>query len=458
MKVMKIIGAIALGLIGLVVLLYVIGVAVNWRDRPPTAAALELRKLQTDRAPVADADNAFIYVMGFSAPASEDPQVAGALRKAWIEAVNRDPALTDADPVTNGVDFEAGLSKSVARLAKQCHEHSVECRDAFAAAVVQPRMTLEELQLKRYRTLLQRPAWREVVPLDFRGPIQSYRDLLEAQRLLFVDLGAHAKSAPPSEIAQDLRADLAFWRETQKSADYLITKMIALAAIRQHFFFGNLVVREMPAGQPEASAAWAVPFSAEELSMHRVMAGELMYAEGTMRAWLEGKDARLIADPDDPRLKPAGRIASVLARPYYQPQDQFNHFAEFYLDVANRFAVPLEQYPRVAESIGELEPTGVSFHIYNATGRVLRGLVSMSAFSSYPMRVGSIEGMRRAALLTAQLRERDVPPEAVAEALKTAELFDPFTREPFEWDVDEKAVVYTGPAAEGARFWHPYIL
>ena len=60
-----------------------------------------------DRAPVADADNGYVYAMGFSVPAPADPQATGALRSAWLEAVNRDPKLIDADPVKTVVEFNA---------------------------------------------------------------------------------------------------------------------------------------------------------------------------------------------------------------------------------------------------------------------------------------------------------------------------------------------------------------
>ena len=72
------------------------------------------------------------------------------------------------------------------------------------------------------------------------------------------------------------------------------------------------------------------------------------------------------------------------------------------------------------------------------------------------MRVGSIEGMRRAALLTAQLRERGVPLDAMAKELSGAELRNPFDGKPFEWSEEEQAVVYAGPDAERDRKRHPY--
>jgi hypothetical protein len=455
MKVLKIVGVGLLGISGLVVLLYLIGLAVNWRDQPPSKAALQIKQILADRAPVADADNGFVYAMGFSVPAPADPQSAGALRTAWLEAVNRDPEQIDADPVKKDVSFNAAVSRSMERVKGACTDaHSGECRDAYLAALPQPRTTLEELQLTRYRALLQRPAWREVVPLDIRMPIARFGDIIGGQRLLFVDLGARAKSAPPAEIAQALNSDLAFWREVQKSSDYLITKMIAVAALRQHFFFGTLVLREMPAGQAEVIGQWSVPFSTEELSMRRTMAGELTFAEGQMGQWTIGADLQT-NDPDDPRLTLRARIATVLARPFFQRQDQINYYAAEYLDFTKRFEVPIDRYFEVEAAVEALRPE-MSLHVYNLTGHIFRGLSGTWNFTSYAIRVGSIEGMRRAALLTAQLRDRAVPLENMAKEVSGAGLRDPFDREPFEWDTEGRAVVYVGPDAERDRQRHPY--
>ena len=110
MKALKIIGAILLGLVGLVVLLYVIGVGVNWRDQPPSAAALEMKKILADRAPVADADNGFVYVLGFPCRRRIDPQIAGTLRKAWLESVQPRSELIDADPTKEDVNFNAAFT------------------------------------------------------------------------------------------------------------------------------------------------------------------------------------------------------------------------------------------------------------------------------------------------------------------------------------------------------------
>ena len=191
-----------------------------------------------------------------------------------------------------------------------------------------------------------------------RATLPRYSEILDGQRLLFADLATRANSAPSSEIADALRADLTFWREVLKNSDYLISRMIAVAALRQHFFYGNLVLREMPAGQAEVIAAWSVPFSVDELSMRRAMAGELAFGEAQMRLWLDGAAEQLIDDPEDVRLTLFARIGSTLARPYYQPQDQTNYFAAAYLDFSKRFEVPLAKYPAAEAEVESLESAG----------------------------------------------------------------------------------------------------
>ncbi len=457
MKILKVAGLCLLGIFGLVLLVHLIGVAVNWRDQPPSAAALQMKEILSNRAPVAAADNAFVYAMGFSVPATLDPQDAGVRRTAWLEAVNRDPSQFEADPVKKDVDFTAATSLSLERMKETCtDEHSADCRDAFVQTWPQPRTTNEQLQLARYRALLMRPSWREVVPLDLRMPIARFGDIIGGQRLLFVDLGARARSAPPAEIAAAMRADFAFWREVQESSDYLITKMIAVAAIRQHFFFGNLVLREMPAGQGDVIEAWSVPFSAQELSMRRTMAGELSFAEGVMRKWHDGADDQVFIDTYGEGLTLWKRIAASLVRPYYQHQDQMNFYAAAYLDVAKRFEVPLGQYQKIAADLEAEAPDGFSLHVYNAVGHVFRSLNGAWNYADYPVRVGSIEGMRRAGLLTAQLRERGVTPEEMAGQVRGADLRNPFDHQPFEWNADQRAVIYVGPAAERSRQRHRY--
>ena len=61
-KALRFAGWTAAGLIGLVVVLYLGALAINWRDREPSAAAVRLTGLHRDRPTVADDNNAFLYL------------------------------------------------------------------------------------------------------------------------------------------------------------------------------------------------------------------------------------------------------------------------------------------------------------------------------------------------------------------------------------------------------------
>jgi hypothetical protein len=53
--------------------------------------------------------------------------------------------------------------------------------------------------------------------------------------------------------------------------------------------------------------------------------------------------------------------------------------------------------------------------------------------------------MRRVALLTAQLRGRAVEASGVAASLRESPLRNPFNDEPFNWNSNQREVVYVGP-------------
>ena len=85
MKVLKVAGGLLLGLLLLAVMGYSALCFINWDDRPPSAAALELQRIVAARPAVAPAENAVVYLLGFSAPAGADPVEVGARRMAWLE-------------------------------------------------------------------------------------------------------------------------------------------------------------------------------------------------------------------------------------------------------------------------------------------------------------------------------------------------------------------------------------
>ena len=242
--------------------------------------------------------------------------------------------------------------------------------------------------------MLARGRWFEVVPFLGEGPLPPFGEAFEGQRVQMLELRQAAAAGDAARVRDTLQADLAFWREVLKSSDILISKMIACSAIRNHFFFGNLVLRRMPpALQAEAiPPLWRQPLSTEEKSMFRAMAGEFEYARGRVE-WLRSADAGYEEFDEEYEEDLVDEWLGKIGHRVRPWQRQLNHVADAYLGLAEAFTVPLDQYQRAEINFAERfadNPVG-------------------NRITTYALRVGSVEGMRRAALLTAELRSRAVP-------------------------------------------------
>jgi hypothetical protein len=267
----------------LIVFLYLVALMINAHDAPPSEEFLHLKRAVAERPPVDDADNGFIYLLGIAAAEDELPGGAGAQRGAWLEAVNLDRSKVKSDPVANAVDFAVGRHAGIKALFDACSLRLDRgCRAAFEAAPpVDSWSGTDRLLLERYRELVQRPAWRDIVPTNFDTPLPSYQHAIAGLRLHMLAL----RGADASTKRQALERESRFWRGMTASSDQLIGKMIGIAGARQNLWFGNLLLRELPA----AEAALAIPdewrreLSPAELSLERALAGELAWFEGTLR-------------------------------------------------------------------------------------------------------------------------------------------------------------------------------
>ena len=430
----------------LIILLYLVALMINANDVPPSGEFLRLKRAVAERPPVDAADNGFIYLLGIEAAKDELPGNVGALRGAWLEAVNIDRSKIKSDPAPGPVDYAVGRHAGIKAMFDACsHRLDRACRAAFEAAPpVDSWSETDRLLLQRYRELVQRPAWRDIVPTNFDAPIASYQHAIAGLRLQMLAL----RGTDAAATRQSLERESRFWRGMVASSDLLIGKMIGIAGTRQNFWFGNLLLRELPT----AEAALAIPdewhreLSPAELSLARVLAGELVFFEGTLRdpGYVDTFDENWEDFGGSQRLD--RRIGRVAMRPFYQAQDVLNHVAADYISAAKAYAVPLAELPRAVEAWRRRDAIHpFPSRIYDATGDYVREEIMVADYGSYALRVATLEGMRRATLVTVELRARGVSATDLATELRTSTLRNPFNGNAFAWNATEQAVEYLGP-------------
>jgi hypothetical protein len=440
------------GAIALAVVAYLGLLAVNWRDRPPSEAALKWSAVNRDRPPVSDADNGFVYAMGFGVGRGDDPHTAGVRRVEWLGQFPDDPYVPVTDDPVDTLDYKSGRILAVTRLSEACRPDFRECAVAMEGAdeAVGKWLQTEEWLLDRYLALLERAGWLEFAPFDVRAPLPTYDMIADGQKLLLSRAWVLAGQKDAAGARQLMEKDLRFWRQVLESSDILITKMIAVASLKRHFLMGSLVLRRLPsdlAGDARPQE-WTKAFTRSELSLTRCLAGELVFSSRTIEqikkhgAWtsvLWGE------------VEQKGQLDGLLAKavsPMLQPQDLINQWAGVFDRILLELDVPLEEYPAALERANAIHSEGRGAaaslpKIYNPVGDMAFRIFAVS-YVGYAPRVTDLEGIRRAADLTAGLRSRNVSADEVPAQLLSSGIRDPYTGKPFKWDAKEGAVVYTG--------------
>jgi hypothetical protein len=454
MKIVRILLGLAAGLVVLCLLLLVAVLVINRHDQPPSASAISFGQLVANRPAVPDADNAYVYILGFDAPADADPREIGAQRLQWLATYSDTADAAKKDPLAEPLILRKAASAEASRVDQLCQADDRQyCVEAFGPVADNWRPTpIEQLALARYQALLQYRAWREVVPMDLEAPLPPYSDIAHAQRLQFLRLMSRARGVEPAEIRAALQADFVYWRGALASADGLIGKMIARSALRNHFFFANLVLKRVPADRVAACvpAGWDREITDEERKLDRALAGELASMERLLRDLEKGEGPGMDESTGEDRL--SRRLLRRFGVPLYQPQHSINAIADMFQAVTSGFDVPIDQYAAVAAKLAKSHEKWRSpVSLYNPVGEYIVGKYDIRDWIDYAIRPADFEGERRLAVLVARLRARGVPPDGVGSEVLHAGLRNPFDGQPFEWDAGRNSVLFTSPGKNRFR-------
>lgn len=456
-KVLVALGWVAGGLVGLCALLYVITLAINLKDAEPSPAARQMTARFEARPAASDADNAFVYVMGFGAPPDGDPTALGQRRIAWMmQADGTMPLDLDADPALANSGDETVRDPEIQVYLEACMPYGEGCIAAFEAAA--PRFeswsASEGWLLERYLGLIALPAWREIVPTDISAPLPSYHVVMNGQKFLLLKANVLAMRGDATEVSQLLGRDLRFWRRALESSEILISKMIATTAINRNLKVGAAVLRALPPGKmPEATPPdWTIGLTDAERSMRRCMTGEWVYVSNTIRDFAaNGYSAEWLGESS------FDRATNFLRKQFLKPQDTINLNAELYARVGELLeGVSFANYEAATNRVAELstqrtDDSRSRWSLYNPGGRPL--VRDFPDFSKYARRVSDIEGVRRAALLAVDLHQARVKLDDMPIAIAASDRRNPYDGKPFAWDAAKAEIVFRGlTPGEGGEY------
>lgn len=436
------------GALGLVVLAYLVAVAINWSDRPPSPLAEEFAASIENRPALPDSENAFIFMMGFAGPPEIDPVELGLKRRNWyLEQIAQSGKTLNDELFVDEFDLEPGRSEAVSALARDCQQLSADCLDLAAVRNIVASEWLDEEAwlLNRYIELIVNEEFSEPVPATVLWPSPNYSRLGYGQRLLMLSALMSARNGDRSHVIALLEADLEFWRMVLANSDLLLTKMIATAYVRNHFVQGNRVLKELQKSVrvDTIPAGWLVEISSAERSMARSLIGDWRFMENSLRSI----STRPMYVPTLWSIDGATFLARLewhVMSPLFQPQDISNRNAATISKFIELFDAPYQDLPAVfekAENSSFDDPTPFS-RIYNLAGDLYYPM-SLD-LGSYAVRVADLEGIRRAAVVTSLMREQGFEAASVPSQLSISSITDPYTSEPLGWSAESTEVVFYG--------------
>jgi len=371
---------------------------INREDKPPSESVIKLQRIAAASTPVKDRDNAFVYVMGFSASDNADVMTEGAARVEQMRKSMETPGPIDVAEIR----VQEQLQREPAKL------------------------------IERYERLLEFKQWQEIRQGDQRPLIAAFGRVFEAQRQMYLKALSLETNEDAADCKRMLEKDYRFWRMILAESASVNVKMIAARSIELHFEMGNLVVRRFPPALTMVAIpeGWREPFSSRERSLAKMMANEWIFY-----------DLR----PDDERSK---NLVSMLFGSFlYQPQATSNANADRMLRVVGLYDRDYAAIPQAAATFlatyGTEKKAAADIGVYNPVGRILLNMEGMDAYTRYGFRVANLEGMRRVALLASQLRSSGAKGNDVAEGVRTSDLRDPYDGKEFAWDPGQGAFLFS---------------
>jgi hypothetical protein len=437
--VLKLVKSLALVFVVLVIVMF----AINWSDQPPSPAALKMQSILDEGSGVPDEENAYIYVMGFAAPRLEDPVRVGVECIAKLNAAIHKQTINYDDELSCDYDYpHKTKSADISKILDVCTTPNADCETAMQENeqdIVQW-LENESWLLQRYEKLLEFGQWHTTAEYSILMLFPPYERVNVGRKMLLLKAWHLAGRGESAEVQRLLDRDVKFWRMVLSSSETILDRMIATAFLGGDFAFANLVFRRMQENDVSEAipVLWQVPFSRDELSPRKMIAGEWAFSSSILR------DIPFVGTEE---LNVLEKRMNDLLGYFLLFQDTQNNRAEMLLRLVEILDVQVNQLSQALQQAeaysNDLSSTGNVWSLYNPVGHFMN-YISVPAYSEYTARVYDLEGVRQALLVTTKLREDGISADQVAIALKRSELKNPYDGKTFVWDADTRSIIFKG--------------
>lgn len=438
-------------LVPVVSIVFILGgiLALDWAcnsfDAAPAPAVAVLKQWPN---PVPEENNGFIAAVGLMAPLKESPFRSG---QEWLDATNeatqkqtgKFPAQPSGLPYVSyeqihgkksgGESFEQfcrpGYEDCLDRLQK-------ESKDAQAWVAANKELLSRYLSLKKY------PQWQDsLVPGDPNAPLVRLLPLVRGQNLMQVSALLALDKKQVYRGLLMIGDDIAFLRKVLASNNGLTVQMVVSAMLsRDYALLGELMVK-----RPDALKTYGwmpekmlTPLTVSELSLHNT----LRFEKKAMVGLFMNAPLKVLIPPEYSKY-----LDTIWGEHHVKRIATLNLVLRLQDRQIKRLTVSNASYtpPFTAESAGgpPLFSRSTGF-VYNIGGKLISARF-LSGFHEYANRQADLNAFNRLVRLRLALAQKKVAPEDVPAFLAdkaNAELRNPETGKPFDWDARAREIYF----------------
>jgi hypothetical protein len=448
---------VAWTLVAVVVCALAAAVLINLRDPEisPQARAMAHFELPA----IAAEGNAYLVLLGLTAPPGVDPLVEGRRLAAERDAESlADPFARERPPrEEREVDPEHDDHLTFAGdLDASCDIFNEPCLP-FARARAQAVRTLftgNRLLIDRYEQARRMPGFAAVPIADTRRAGIERRNLGRVHAMLLTVAALDAQQLHAAEACAFLQADGAFWRRVLSGAGTLGDKLSAFRALGED---ARLASELIAAKAFDAATCGSLlrtllaPLTARELSLADAFRMAFIPRVRMLASW---PDPAISVEPEswaERHLK-----ETPLYDLFYRRNASINRSAELYAGIATLAAQPKSQFIAARDAFvadsSDLASVGPSW-IYNPLGKALIAR-HLPLHVDYIAHAHGVAAYLKLVRMQLELKLAAVPLAEVPQFLERAgpDGADPLDGRPFRWDREHRSLSFD-PSDRRWRRW-----
>ena len=437
--------------LGLTILSFVLVVGLCWWLIPDEKLNPEAERFVAQPQVPPTKNNAYFMIWGLPASPELDPHQAG---QKIVAAHDR---LLAAQKSLKNFKADSYLGANPLTFPKDskriCDVEKQNCLLAYQEnrALVESELEARKIFVERYRKIRSYEEFGAAMSqVTIESPVPSWQPIMRMSDLVDGSIALRMLSKSTQETAlTELAAEIGSWRRLLQANDWLITQMVSVNAMHRKYRLASEIMNAYPDVVRAYPALMIAITSPVAVGSANIVTSVKHEARNTMQLfWDMGQEKRLIFTTLTKDRVPNELIESGLIRLAYQPNasinatyDSFNAVTTLLAKSPKEIVAGREGLLKWQEKRSALGPGAI---FYNLVGKLVLSF-DMPDYTPYAFRMHNLLGLSRLIDLQRRIIDANIPAEKIAESLPAfgADLMDPYTEKPMQWDPATRSLSFT---------------